>query len=158
MAKMPSRRHVSRHTNENRGPYLAVIPGLGHNARWPETTTSKDSRMYAISFDLDTDRLKRNYHNQSYNNAYDEIRRILEEHSFTRQQGSVYFGDPKEVTAVTTVLAVQDLTQRLPWFAPSVSDIRMLRIEENNDLMPAIEAVEEEDEDEDKKGGGKRKA
>ena len=25
------------------------------------------------------------------------------------------------------------------WFAPSVRDIRMLRIEDNNDLMPAIE-------------------
>ncbi|EFX0967648.1 virulence factor, partial [Citrobacter freundii] len=30
-----------------------------------------------------------------------------------------------------------------PWFAPSVQDIRMLRIEENNDLMPAVrKAVE----------------
>ena len=25
-----------------------------------------------------------------------------------------------------------------PWFAPSVTDIRMLRIEDNNDLMPAV--------------------
>jgi virulence-associated protein VapD len=25
------------------------------------------------------------------------------------------------------------------WLAPSVRDIRMLRIEDNNDLMPAIE-------------------
>ncbi len=27
------------------------------------------------------------------------------------------------------------------WFAPSVTDNRMLRIEENNDLMPAVELV-----------------
>ena len=27
----------------------------------------------------------------------------------------------------------------LPWFAASVRDIRMLRIEEFNDLMPAVE-------------------
>lgn len=36
------------------------------------------------------------------------------------------------------VLAVQDLASRYDWFTPSVRDIRMLRIEENNDLMPAV--------------------
>ena len=33
---------------------------------------------------------------------------------------------------------VQALTKRYLWFRHVVSDIRMLRIEENNDLMPAI--------------------
>jgi virulence-associated protein VapD len=32
-----------------------------------------------------------------------------------------------------------DLARSLPWFAASVRDIRMLRIEELNDLMPAIQ-------------------
>jgi len=36
---------------------------------------------------------------------------------------------------------VQQLTAEFDWFAPSVTDIRMLRIEENNDLMPAVELV-----------------
>jgi virulence-associated protein VapD len=39
------------------------------------------------------------------------------------------------------VLATQDLTRRFPWFRSSVRDMRMLRIEENNDLGPAIEAL-----------------
>lgn len=43
------------------------------------------------------------------------------------------------MNAVTCVLAVQDLTRRLAWFRPAVRDMRMLRIEENNDLGPAIE-------------------
>ena len=38
-------------------------------------------------------------------------------------------------------VAVQDLTRKYPWFAASVEDIRMLRIEDNNDLMPAIEMI-----------------
>ena len=36
-------------------------------------------------------------------------------------------------------MTVQQLTLEFDWFAPSVRDIRMLRIEENNDLMPAVE-------------------
>ena len=93
--------------------------------------------MYAIAFDLDINNLKIAY-GDSYNNAYGEIRNCLEGHGFTNQQGSVYFGDPKRINAVTCVLAAVDLTRRLPWFAASVRDIRMLRIEELNDLMPAV--------------------
>jgi virulence-associated protein VapD len=39
------------------------------------------------------------------------------------------------------VLAVQDLAKSYAWFSPSVRDIRMLRIEDNNDLMPAVAAI-----------------
>jgi virulence-associated protein VapD len=38
----------------------------------------------------------------------------------------------------TTVLAVQEVSKRYSWFRVAVRDIRMLRIEENNDLMPAV--------------------
>lgn len=40
--------------------------------------------------------------------------------------------------AVTCVLAAQRLARELPWFGASVRDIRMLRIEDLNDLGPAI--------------------
>ncbi len=108
-------------------PYM--IP---NSIQWPK-------RMYAIAFDLDTDVLKATYHNPSWQNAYEDIRRVLSRYDFSRQQGSVYFGDAEKVDPVRCVLAVQDLTQTYAWFAGAVSDIRMLRIEENNDLMPAIE-------------------
>jgi len=71
-------------------------------------------------------------------NANGDIKKTLESHGFNRQQGSVYFGDVGKVDAVACVLAVMDLAKQNPWFAPSVSDIRMLRIEDNNDLMPAV--------------------
>ena len=93
--------------------------------------------MYAICFDLDTEALKRHYPGPSPNYGYDEIRRILLEHGFSWQQGSVYFGAP-HVTPVTCVVAVQAVQKACPWFAKVVHDIRMLRIEENNNLMPAI--------------------
>jgi virulence-associated protein VapD len=95
------------------------------------------SRVYAIAFDMDIEQLRTNY-GDPYNNAYLEIRRVLQRHGFTWQQGSVYFGGDA-VTAVTCVLASIDLAQSLPWFAASVRDIRMLRIEELNDLMPAVQ-------------------
>lgn len=98
--------------------------------------------MYAIAFDLDQAMLKdtyhnASYHNASYQNAYGDIKKALEEKGFTRQQGSVYFGGP-EMTAVKCVLAAQALSRDFPWFKPSVSDIRMLRIEEMNDLSEAL--------------------
>lgn len=115
----------------------------------PNTTASPQSlanapentRMYAIVFDMDIESLRNAYGNP-YNNAYMEIRNILVEHGFTWQQGSTYFGG-ETINAVTCVLAAIDLAKRLPWFSSSVRDIRMLRIEEMNDLMPAVQGAAE---------------
>lgn len=98
---------------------------------------SSGAPMYAIAFDMDIDSLKLRY-GDPYNNAYAEIRRVLQSHGFNWQQGSVYFGG-ENINAVTCVLAAIDVAQQLPWFAASVRDIRMLRIEELNDLMPAVQ-------------------
>src|SRR5437763_17087738 len=95
--------------------------------------------VYALAFDVDIEQLRVHY-GDPYNNAYLEIRRVLEGHQFQWQQGSVYFGGPA-VTAASCMVAVIDLTQRLPWFAAAVRDIRMLRIEELNDLMPVVQRV-----------------
>ena len=100
--------------------------------RLPEGKT----RVYAIAFDLDIESLRKAY-GDPYNNAYAEIRNVLKRHGFVWQQGSVYFGD-ETINAVTCVLAAIDLSRSLPWFSASVRDVRMLRIEEMNDLMPAV--------------------
>lgn len=93
--------------------------------------------MYAIAFDMDIESLRANF-GDPYNNAYVEIRKVLQRHGFTWQQGSVYFGG-ENINAVTCVLAAIDVSTQLKWFAASVRDIRMLRIEELNDLMPAVQ-------------------
>jgi virulence-associated protein 2 len=92
---------------------------------------------YAIAFDLDTSVLQGLYPNDSWQNAYGDVKKTLISLGFSHQQGSVYFGG-NEITAVSCVLAAQKLSQTYPWFKPSVSDIRMLRIEEMNDLAPAL--------------------
>ena len=92
---------------------------------------------YAIAFDLDTDTLKELYPSASWNNAYADIRGFLEDNGFDHKQGSVYFGN-ETIDAVTCVLVAQHLSNEFDWFEPAVKDIRMLRIEDNNDLMSAI--------------------
>jgi virulence-associated protein VapD len=94
--------------------------------------------MYAIAFDLKVADLELHYHGNSYNNAYGDIKKFLESKGFSRQQGSVYFGDVGVIDAVKCVMAVNALSAAYPWFKDCVTDIRMLRIEENNDLTPAL--------------------
>ena len=119
---------------------------LGHNVR----RTGRGPVMYAISFDLDTKVLQQSYPSTSWQNAYADIGKFLRERGFerviaclqlptnNRPQGSVYFGDDT-IDVVRCQLTVQELTIEFDWFAPSVRDIRMLRIEDNNDLRPAID-------------------
>lgn len=115
---------------------LRTRPRIGHNSR-----PGRPPVTYAISFDLDTKTLQDSYPNSSWQNAYFDIERELRQHGFTRKQGSVYFGEDS-VDVVRCQTAVQTLALVFDWFAPSVRDIRMLRIEDNNDLMPAIELVQ----------------
>jgi len=98
--------------------------------------------MYAIVFDLDTQILQQVYPNSSWNNAYTDIRNYLTARGFEWKQGSTYFGD-ETIDAVRCVTTVQRLAKKFTWFEPAVRDIRMLRIEENNDLMSAI--IEEDE-------------
>ena len=99
----------------------------------------REGTVYAIAFDMDIEQLRTHY-GDPYNNAYVEIRRVLERHGFQWQQGSVYFGGAV-LSAADVTVAVIDLTTLLPWFAAAVRDIRMLRIEELNDLMPLVDRI-----------------
>jgi len=93
--------------------------------------------MYAIAFDMDTEELAKRYPSPSWRNAYRDISEELVRFGFSWQQGRVQFGGPN-VTPVGCVLAVQSLAERYEWFSPCARDIRMLRIEENNDMLPAL--------------------
>jgi virulence-associated protein VapD len=111
---------------------MARAGGIGHNSR------RGGGRMYAIVFDFDTETLEQLYPNQSWRNAYTDVRTYLTARGFEWKQGSTYFGDDT-VDAVRCVRAVQKLSAKFPWFKPSIRDIRMLRIEENNDLKIALD-------------------
>ena len=105
-------------------------PRIGHNR-------GRSGRMYAIVFDFDTETLEQLYPNSSWRNAYTDVRSYLSARGFEWQQGSTYFGD-ETVDAIRCVRTVQKLAKKYSWFQPAVRDIRMLRIEENNDLSAAL--------------------
>ena len=106
----------------------AVAAGVGHNR------PGRSRYMYAIAFDLDTEQLQALYTASSWNNAYFDIRRELEARGFRWQQGSVYFGND-DIRATDCIKAVIDLDALFPWFKPSVRDIRMMQITEEDTLM-----------------------
>lgn len=93
--------------------------------------------MYAVTFDLDTNCLSED---GNASKTYAEIRKYMEQHGFKWQQGSVYFGN-ETINAVSCVTIVQLLAKQVPGFAMCAKDVRMLKIEENNDLMPAIKLI-----------------
>ena len=99
--------------------------------------------MYAVVFDFDTETLEQLYPSPSWRNAYTDVRSFLTHRGFEWMQGSTYFGD-ETVDAVRCVRTVQRLAKKYSWFTPSVRDIRMLRIEENNDLKLALEPDEDD--------------
>ena len=114
---------------------MPVIP-----MRIPKVNThrrqQRTKRVYAIAFDLDTTRAEQ-VCGAGWRNCYAQIGAVLAEYGFGRQQGSVYFGDESS-DAVRCVMAVQDLDRRYAWFGRVVSDLRMLRVDEDNDLLPAL--------------------
>lgn len=94
--------------------------------------------MYAVVFDLDTNCLNECYDENTYHGAYKLVRDFMTQNGFSHTQGSAYFGDAA-MDAVKCVLTIQKLAKTYPWFATCAKDVRMLRIEENNDLIPAIQ-------------------
>ena len=93
--------------------------------------------MYAIIFKLDITVLEQLYPTKHWQNAYDDIQKILEPLGFNFYQQNIYFGH-SNITPVQCVLATQKLSSSMSWFTSAVSDMKMLRIEENADLMPAL--------------------
>ena len=90
--------------------------------------------MYAVLIDLDTDSL---LEYEKLNNVNQQIKIYMIENGFIWKQGNIYFGN-KNITAVNCVVVIQKLAQKYSWFSTCVKEVRMLRIEENTDLLPAL--------------------
>lgn len=126
---------MSVHRLPNRSPLREE--GVSEPASQAPAFGWSAGRVYAISFDLDVNKLEQHHPSKDRTTAYGDIRRVLERSGFRNQQGSLYFGHEK-TTPVDCVLAVQAVASRYPWFKFVVRDIRMMRVEETNDLMPAV--------------------
>ena len=90
--------------------------------------------MFAIAFDLvvaDTQA----HHPKGVPQAYADIRATLDRHGFAWIQGSLYVS---EVEDLAILFAAIMALKALPWFPPSVRDIRAFRIEQWSDFTMLV--------------------
>jgi virulence-associated protein VapD len=97
----------------------------------------KATRVYAIAFDLDSATAERLCGPNWRGTCYAKIASVFEEFGFSRMQGSVYFGD-QDSTPINCMRAVVAVDMRFAWFGKVVRDLRMLRVDEDNDMMPLL--------------------
>lgn len=116
---------------------MAVIPMRDRKPVQSAAVRRRVNRVYAIAFDLDSASAEKCCGQNWRGTCYAKIASVFAEFGFTRVQGSVYFGNENS-DAVHCVMAVQEADRRFAWFSQSVRDLRMLRVDEDNDLMPAI--------------------
>lgn len=95
---------------------------------------------YLITFDMDTNCLKENYHGNNWNNAYADIARILKEYGFEGIQGSVYLG-AEGISEAHGTLALQKLTANYNWFYSCVSNVRFYRLESDLNAQFIVDGV-----------------
>ena len=81
--------------------------------------------MFALSFDMVIADLKEQY-GEPYNNAYYELKSLLNDNGFTWVQGSTYLTANDDLTALVKV--VMELS-KIDWFKKSVRDIRGYKVE-----------------------------
>ncbi len=86
--------------------------------------------MFAIAFDLFTHEAE-GRHPKGATQAYADNRRTLGEFGFEWRQGSVYTCDNEDLA---NLLAAINALKSLPWFPPSVRDIRAFRVEQWSDF------------------------
>jgi len=82
--------------------------------------------MFAIAFDLTVADTITN-HPVSATQAYSDIKVILQKYDFDWVQGSLYVTENEDMANLFRALMA---LRALPWFPPSVRDIRAFRIEQ----------------------------
>ena len=87
--------------------------------------------MFAIAFNMVVKDLKIHYSKTNPNNAYYEIRNIMELYGFYNTQGSLYL---TENTDFTNLVNVMNALKSIPWFTASVRDIKAFRVENWSDF------------------------
>lgn len=80
-----------------------------------------------VAFDLDTDALKIYYPSESWNNAYDIIKRHMTNNGFNWLQGSVYVSQ-KPITSAEVTNILDELVQKNPWLNVCMRDCRETNI------------------------------
>jgi virulence-associated protein VapD len=90
--------------------------------------------VFAIASDLDTKDTCR-AHPKGLAQAYSDIRDLLANYDFEWRQGSVYTSNNENLANLFDAMSA---LKALPWFAPSVRDIRAFRVEQWSNFTPSM--------------------
>lgn len=94
--------------------------------------------MYALAFDMDTAKLKEHYNNP-YNQAYEEIRSMMQDLGFDWSQGSLYISKTEKNSLAEVYKAINKLSS-VSWFKNSVRDIRAFKVDDWSDFTDIVKA------------------
>lgn len=91
-----------------------------------------------VAFDLDTENLKKYYPKESWNYAYEDIKKIMRAEGFQWQQGSVYVSKAdKNIKEVANT--VDKLCKEHPWINKCMRDCRVTSVGRQHDLTPQFD-------------------
>ena len=107
-------------------------PRAGHNFG-----AVKKPSVCAVTVGLNAAKSQEKHWDPYWQNTYSDIFKRLRDFGFERHQSSAYFGDDS-VGGVHCISDAPSLVREFDWFEPSITDTRMLRIKDNNDLLPAV--------------------
>lgn len=93
--------------------------------------------MFAIAFDLVVADTERN-HPKGVSQAYADIGSTLAGFGFHRVQGSVYLSEAEDLAVLFRAI---DALRGLPWFPPSVRDIRAFRVDQWSDFTSVVKGT-----------------
>lgn len=93
-----------------------------------------------IVFDLDTKCLSKEYHNNSWNNAYADIGRILNRHRFNNIQGTVYLSD-EGIRQAHGTLAIQEIAIKFPWFSKCVTNVQFYDLADDFNAQFIVDGI-----------------
>jgi len=93
-----------------------------------------------IIFDLDTKCLEKEYHNNSWQNSYADIKRVLNKHGFNNIQGTVYLSDVGVRQAHGT-LALQEVAIKFSWFEKCVSNVQFYDLADDFNAQFIVDGI-----------------
>lgn len=96
-----------------------------------------DDTRKAINFDLDNERLKLNYPNKSYKNAWRDIHSFMTTSHFVHRQYSGYVSE-KNISYVEVVHVISEMTQALPWLKYCVRQFDVTAVFDQYSLLDII--------------------
>ena len=90
--------------------------------------------MFAIAIDMTVANADA-HHPSGQRRAYSDVARTLEGFGFKRVQWSVYAAETEDLA---NLFAAVDALRALPWFGPSVKNIRAFRMEQGSDFTAIV--------------------